>query len=298
MKAAASAKPSSTSLGTGARAHGPTRASAHGPRAPDGCRLFGRDPPTYDRARLPYPPRVFEILRSRCGLCSSSSIFEIGPGTGIATRQLLGEGVASILAVEADPRLARYLVSTLGRNRRKVTVVATPFERLSLPEGTFDLGVAATSFHWLKPGQSLRKIARALRPGGWWAMWWNRHGDAWHPSPFHRAIDPVLMRYGTPGWSGLGRMGVRRSIAAREQWLTLLRGSEWFDRVSYETIRWPVELSSARAQALWSTFSEVSSLPAKDRRRVLGEIGRIIDDQFQGRVRFRILTPIFTAHRV
>ncbi|EQD38338.1 Methyltransferase type 11, partial [mine drainage metagenome] len=51
------------------------------------------------------------------------------------------------------------------------------FEEVPLRPGSFDLGVAATSFHWLPERRGLRKVARALRPGGWWAAWGNEHGD-------------------------------------------------------------------------------------------------------------------------
>src|SRR5580693_5252784 len=76
-------------------------------------RAFGKDPVTYDKTRPPYPPRVYQILRNRCGLKYGSRVFEIGPGSGRATRQLLRLGANPLTLVEPDERLANYLSQQL-----------------------------------------------------------------------------------------------------------------------------------------------------------------------------------------
>jgi len=98
-------------------------------------RVFGRDPATYDRARLDYPPRVYDLLRKRCGLRPGSSVFEIGPGTGIATRSLLKFGANPIVLIEPDRRLARYLAARLPESNGRVRIFPGPFEKVRLPRG-------------------------------------------------------------------------------------------------------------------------------------------------------------------
>ena len=156
----------------------------------EGRSAFGSDPRGYLRYRIPYPPRVFEILESSCGLKAGARVFEVGPGPGVASRELLRRGADPLYAIEPDPRLARYLGGTLTP-RRRVRVVRATFEDAALPEGSFDLGVAATSFHWVHGRVGLPKVARLLRPGGWWAMWWNRHGDPDRRGQFFHAIQPL-----------------------------------------------------------------------------------------------------------
>jgi SAM-dependent methyltransferase len=262
-----------------------------------GRRVFGRDPATYDRNRLDYPPRVFEILRQRCHLGASTVALEIGPGTGKATRQLLSEGVASIVAIEANPRLARFLRDRSRRYLSRVEVRAVGFEEAQLPDHQFDLVVAATSFHWLDERRALRKVARALRPGGWWAAWWNHHGDPRHPSPLSRELH---RRCGKPDadWPDWVRRGRDRAVLERERRLTLLRRDGRFDRISVEEVRWQVRLSTARARGLWSTFSEVATLPAAKRRRLLDGLADVVDERFGGSLPLRVVTPIYTARRV
>ncbi len=69
-----------------------------------GRRVFGLDPAGYHSARPDYPGWVYQTLRSRRGLTRGAAAFEIGAGTGIATRHLLDLGAEPLVAVE--PTLA------------------------------------------------------------------------------------------------------------------------------------------------------------------------------------------------
>ena len=140
-----------------------------------GRTIFGIDAVGYDHGRLDYPEALFDILEERCGLVPGCKILEIGAGSGQATRQLLARG-AVITAVEPDPALVGLLNGS-GSDANRLNVHTTTFEDVDLREENFDLGVAATSFGWLEPKTALSKIHAHLRPGGWWAMWWNIFRD-------------------------------------------------------------------------------------------------------------------------
>ncbi len=260
----------------------------------EGRKVFGGDPATYDRARLRYPERVFSVLRARCGLEPGTRVFEVGAGTGIASRALLRFGANPVTVIEADRRMARYLGTHLGRYRGRVRILVEPFESVQLPPASFELGVAATSFHWVSERRGVRKVARLLRPGGWWAEWGNRHGDTSRPSPFHEALQPL---YRTLAGRSYRRPTFEQFRSGLEKRLATLRSVGAFERVSCELIRWNVTLSAAHVTALWSTFSEVVSLPPRRRAWFLGELHRIAVEQFGGRVAFPMLTPLYTARR-
>lgn len=85
--------------------------------------MFGADPLTFDKARLGYPERIYEILRQRCAVRSGANVFEIGGGTGIATRDLLSLHPRSLTVIEPNKLLARYLVRTLGRRHATVKLL-------------------------------------------------------------------------------------------------------------------------------------------------------------------------------
>ncbi|MGI0155279.1 MAG: methyltransferase domain-containing protein, partial [Thermoplasmata archaeon] len=240
-----------------------------------------------------------------CGLAPGAAVFEVGPGTGIATRELLRRGAGPLTLVEPDRRLARYLVRSLGPRADRVTVEVVPFERARLPVHGFELGVAASSFHWLPERLALRRIARALRRGGWWATWNNHPGDPARSSAFHRALQP-LYRELSPGdrrftIDGGGGPGSRRSRAAvvkdRRDRMAALRSVGAFDRISREDFRWTVTLPTARVTGLWRSFSDIAILPPRARARFLAGLGRVADEEFGGAVTFPMLTPLYTARR-
>jgi len=257
--------------------------------------VFGRDPEGYDRARLAYPDRVFEILSERCGLRRGAAVFEIGPGTGIATRELLRHGADPLALIEPDRRLARYLERTLRSRPGRVRFFRTPFEDAKLPPESFDLGVAASSFHWAPERLALRKIARALRPGGWWAFWNNHHGDPYRPGAFHRALQPLYRELYRSRYLGV----YNRATAERDrrQRLAALRSVGRFDSVEREDLHWTVRLPAARVRALWATFSDTMILRPTQRRGFLDSVERVAREEFGGKVEIPMLTPIYTARR-
>lgn len=78
-----------------------------------GRAIFGNDAAGYQAARLGYPPELYAAIADR-GNGAVRSILEIGPGTGLATRDLLARLAPDrLLAVEADPALAAHLADTV-----------------------------------------------------------------------------------------------------------------------------------------------------------------------------------------
>ncbi len=266
-------------------------------RVPDAVRkrTFGNDPAAYDRARLPYPARLFRLLERRCGLGPASEIFEVGPGTGIASRELLRRRPKRYVAVEADPRLSRYLARHVLAGRPRASVLVAPFERARLAPASFDLGVAASSFHWLPERSALRRVARLLKPGGWWASWNNHHGDPFRASPFNAALQPLYqVLAGAPARTSDDRREAQRSIRAR---LRALRETNAFDRVRCDELHWKATLTPAQARALWASFSDIAVLPSPWRSWFLDGLEMIASDSFHGRVPLHVYTPVFSARR-
>jgi len=195
--------------------------------------------------------------------------------------------------VEADPRMARYLRRRLAG--APVTVVASTFEGARLPGGAFDLAAAATSFHWLPRRRSLRKVARLLRPGGWWADWATHYSDPYRRSRFQAALGPLYRAVDGPPRPR--PPPAVRQAAQRRTRLAKLRPLGPFDRVACEEIHGSVTLTRREVVALWRSFSDVTVRPDAERRWFLRELGRIVARSFGGRVRFPVLTTVYTARR-
>ncbi|WP_285564514.1 class I SAM-dependent methyltransferase [Streptomyces sp. RTGN2] len=143
------------------------RAEAH--RARGMAESFGVDAQRYDRARPPYPDAlVARIVAASPG----TDVLDVGCGTGIAARQFRAAG-CEVLGVEPDERMA-----ALARTRG-LPVEAGTFEAWSPAGRTFDMVVAAQSWHWVDPAAGASKAADVLRPGGRLAVF----GHAYEPPP-------------------------------------------------------------------------------------------------------------------
>jgi SAM-dependent methyltransferase len=258
----------------------------------EGRHLFGIDPAGYDRARPGHPDRVYEVLVRRCGLRRGTGVVEIGPGTGQATRRLLELGADPLVAVEPDPALARHLGESLGD---RVDIRVAALEDVRLSAGTFDIAVAASSFHWVDELEGLARIAVALRPGGWWAMWWTLFGEGQRKDAFMRAIDPLFVdvaRSPSSG-SGSGRPAFALDLEARLAALS----KAGFEDLEHELVRWSASWDAAGIRALYATFSPISRLEEPRRTTFLDEIARVAERDFGGRVDRTLTTSLFTARR-
>jgi len=255
-----------------------------------GREAFGADPASYDAVRAGYPDWVFEALRAECGVGAGTAAFEIGPGTGKATGPLLALGADPLVALEPDARLAGYLRGAFPTPDLSVTTQT--FEDAELPAAAFDLGLSATAFHWLDEGPALTKIARLLKPGGWWAALWNVYGDDAYPDPFHDATFGVLAGPASPSMGQGGAPPFALDAAAR---IAAIDATGAFERVLYRTSHWPLYLTADQTVALYATYSNVVAMP--DFPRALADLRRVAETEFAGRVTRNITTILYLARR-
>ena len=258
----------------------------------EGRELFGRDPETYDRARPGHPERVYEILVDRCGLGPGTSVVEVGPGTGQATRRLLELGAAPLVAVEPNAELARYLAGSFGD---RVDIRVTALEDADLPASSFDLAAAASSFHWIDPTLGLEVLFRALGPDAWIALWWTGFGDRDRPDPFHDATAQLLVNM-PKSPVGSHRAGRMPSDGGDPMWLTALADA-CFEDGAYERIPWSKTFDASRIREIFSTFSPFLSVDDRTRTELLDALERIALTDFDDRVEKPLVTAVYTARK-
>ncbi|WP_246506948.1 class I SAM-dependent methyltransferase [Actinocrinis puniceicyclus] len=170
------------------------------PNRRDLGRVFNDVPELYDRVRPGYPDELFADFVAITGTDESSSLLEVGCGTGQATRSLAALGCA-VTAVEQGEEMA-----ALARRRmaafRNVEVETSAFEEWDERGARFDVLVAASSWHWVDPSIGWRRAHDVLRPGGWLALLGNvvvrRPGE---PEVYAETAD-LHERFcpGNPGW--------------------------------------------------------------------------------------------------
>jgi SAM-dependent methyltransferase len=256
----------------------------------EGRTLFGDDPVAYETGRPGHPEKVYQQLVERCGLGEDARVLEIGPGTGQVTRRLLELGACRIVAVEPDERLAAYL-----RERfQKVEVVVAPLEEAALETEAFDLAVAASAFHWVDEARGLTVVRHALRPGGWWAMWWTLFGEGERKDDFMRSVDHLFVDLARSPSSG--REGGPPFALDIDDRLAGLEAAGFVD-LRHELVRWTVTWDTPRIRALYSTFSPIRRLDEDRREALLDEVALIATRDFGGQVSRTLVTSLYTARR-
>jgi SAM-dependent methyltransferase len=251
-----------------------------------GARTFGCDPAAYDAARPGYPPELFAWLCNRHALGPETRCFEIGAGTGQATRPILSCGVRSVFVMEPDPAFAGHL-SALGP---RVSVAARRFEDTPLPPHAYDFGFAATTFHWVKRMKALAQCQAALAPGGGFAMWWNVYSDPASPDLIDAAVAPYFT-----GLEQSPRMGggVAFALDAKARLGEMRKAG--FVNLEHRLIRWSRRFTARELSALYSTFSRVQVAPGATRQALLDAVARIVNADFGGHAEKTIITSIYSG---
>jgi SAM-dependent methyltransferase len=124
---------------------------------------FGADAERYDRARPGYPDALIERIVAQS---PGTSVLDVGCGTGIVARQLRAAG-CTVLGVDPDERMAEVA------RRQGLEVEVAKIEEWDPAGRVFDAVVAGQTWHWVEPGAGAAAVARALRPGGLVALFWN-----------------------------------------------------------------------------------------------------------------------------
>jgi SAM-dependent methyltransferase len=247
--------------------------------------IYGADAGGYRQGRPDYPARVYDVLRTRCGVRPDSRVLEIGPGPGLVTRHLVAMG-ARVVAVEPDEGFAGYLDRTMP----EVRVIRAPFEEAEIGEG-FDAVVAATSFHWHDQSTALPKLGGALRPGGWAAIWWTVFSDPYREDPLLAAATDRLGF--EPGYQ---RGGTAFQLDVEARCADLRRHAGLVD-VTGELIPWDVPMDAGQVRALFDSMIAIRQLPDLRRTRTLDTLAELVNDRFGGTSIRPHLTALYAGRR-
>lgn len=251
-----------------------------------GRAVFGTDVQGYERGRLGYPRALYELVLDPVA-GRDATIVEIGPGTGLATVELLAADPVRLFAVEPDPALADHL-----RHRFAGTVVeVVESDFVSAPiDHPVDLVTSAASFHWLEPDIALARIRQLLRPEGRVALWWNVYRQSGIGDPLADAITPLLDGIELPPSEGPAG---HYSLDAALHRATLERAGLVYE--IEEVFRRERTLTTAETVMLYASYSFVRALSDARRERLLDAIAMIVERDFAGLAPNVVLTPLYVA---
>lgn len=129
----------------------------------------GTDPKTrftgraalYSKYRPSYPEELIDVLQKESFLTRSSTLADVGSGTGLLTELFLKNGNA-VFAVEPNADMRHAAERALGGYGGFHSIEASA-ERTTLPDASVDLVVAGQAFHWFSTLEARSEFARISR---------------------------------------------------------------------------------------------------------------------------------------
>ncbi len=264
----------------------------------------------YDQARPGYPPDAITDLTARCHLGPTSSVLEVGCGTGQATADLARSG-ASIHCLEPGAALARIARRNLSA-APNVRITTTTLEDAADEPGAYDAIVSATAFHWIDPNVSFAKASGLLRPGGWLALMTNAHavGGTHAHEPIggairdlHRQLAPEIGSWTFPSLADLRRRAeAGGDIAA--VWSRIERKlaepppvSQLFDPPEVSTYPWLATYDRQSYLSMLASQSSYALMEPGRREVLLRGIGALVDEHLGGTITKQYVTITALAQR-
>ena len=221
----------------------------------------------YEDIRPGYPDELIQDIVELSGMNDHSRILEVGCGTGKATQSFAERGYEMVcLDIGADLiAVAREKLSGFPN----VSFVEQAFEAWK-SEGTFDLVISATAFHWVDPKVRYLRVSEVLESGGFLAVFSNQHvrkGEG-----FFAESQNLYDKYYSP-------MTTNRPTHA-----TNFPGVEAFRSPIRRVYPWTQTYSSEQYVKLLGTYSGHIALPDKNKRLLFEGIANLIEKKYDGRI--------------
>ena len=223
----------------------------------------------YSKARPDYPDALIDDVVAYADLKPKDRIFEVGCGTGQATKGFAKRGFP-ILATDPGSEMLHGARESLA-GFSNVEFLETTFEEWPIDRAAFRLIIAAQSWHWVSPAVRFVKAAEALSRGGALAVF--GHVPVGLPTP-------LLDRFRQIYLSQIGKWG-----PPPEAWY-LPSGpfKGWFDEsglfepVEHRSYSWKWRHMASSYVDFLCTKSDHRMMEPGKRDELLGEVAQAIKD--------------------
>ncbi len=232
-------------------------------------KTFNDDVCNYDEARPSYPQELFKAVFDYASLSDTSSVLEIGIGTGQATLPFLQRNM-DVTAVELGDRLSAFCKGKFSKHEN-FFIINDDFLKASLPENSFDLVYSATAFHWIDEKQGFEKLNKLLRSGGAVALFWNHPFVGKEDDITNRASCAVYRKYRP------AQKAIREFNSADTLRYVGLLEKYGFKDVETKLFKRTRTLSTEEYLNLINTYSDHCAQPEKIRREFELDMKNAID---------------------
>jgi SAM-dependent methyltransferase len=160
---------------------------------PNTVERFSNRVENYVKYRPVYPREVLHLFQTEMNLEKSSSLADVGSGTGISARLFLENG-NTVYGVEPNASM-RAAAEEFLKDFPNFKSTDGTAENTTLPADSVDFIIAAQAFHWFDKEKTRAEFGRILRDKGFIALIWNeRQLDS---NEFLRAYENFLIEFGT-----------------------------------------------------------------------------------------------------
>ena len=218
---------------------------------------FDTSADVYHKIRPKYPVDLFSMLVKATKLRDDARLLEIGPGTGIATKPLAKRGY-KITAIELGSNLFEVAQKQLAEFSN-VKLIHGDFETIELPDSSFDLVYAATTFHWLTPEAQFGKTHKLLKKGGHLAIIETKHVSDEAGDKFFEATQPIYKKY------AVSNNYKKPEMQKTDDLEPFAINEKLFEKILYK--KFPLEITNTTEDhiKLLGTYSPVIARPLKNR---------------------------------
>ena len=136
---------------------------------PSAAKGFGSGAELYQQVRPSYPQEIAVWLQDRLHIGESSTVIDLGSGTGKFLPYLI-QTQAKVIAVEP----VAEMLQQLQQAHPTVECVQSFSDQLPLQNESVDAMVCAQSFHWFSNIETLKEMYRVLIPTGHLGLVWNQ----------------------------------------------------------------------------------------------------------------------------